>query len=207
MSLNAVRINISHRDVLFSAFLLFCFPAVITAQEAPVTLPENARLGSAIQSVEENIFNKRLPSITDKLKIFDIPPVYDRPLGIDEGERITVNKIVLSGAVDRPDNDLQLHELQRYTEEQRFLALGLDKVVDAGLTNDEWNLLREFIEKGTTLNTDLQEVSEGLTTEFKEILKYLRYNKAFRTGLTVGQLQLLANKITDYYRNKGFFAH
>lgn len=193
--------------ILYTSLMCIFYSPLSHAVDAPGSnrAIENATaVASAVQSVEQSIFNKKLPSIVDKLRIFDIPPVYDRPLGIDEGERITVNKIVLSGAVDRPANDLYLHELQRYIEEQRFVALGLDKVVDAGLTNEEWNLLRTLIEKGTTLNTDFDEVAEELTSEFQDILKYLRYNKTFRTGLTVGQLQQLANKITEYYREYGF---
>ena len=193
--------------LLFSIFVIGSLPlvhAVEPNQEAANGFESAGKAQSEIREIQNNIFNKQITSITDKLRIFDIPPVYDRPLGTDEGERIPVNKIVLSGVVDRDANDLYIADVQRFIEEERFKALGLDKVVDAGLSTEEWNRLRDFIERGTAYIGDLDDISEALTDEFKELLTYLRYNKAFRSGLTVGQLQILANKITEYYRDHGF---
>ncbi|MDI9348231.1 MAG: ShlB/FhaC/HecB family hemolysin secretion/activation protein [Methylacidiphilales bacterium] len=196
-----------YKNIIFITVLLQLLNLEFVIAEPvdkPVPVPEAVeslgRTQGDIKDIQNNIFNKQIPTITDKLKIFDIPPVYDRPLGIDEGEKIPVNKITITGVIDRPENSLFIAELQRFIEEQRFIALGLDKIVDAGLTNDEWNLLRDFVEKGTTLTEEL----DNITDEFKDLIKYLRYNKSFRTGLSVGQLQLLANKITEYYRDRGF---
>jgi hemolysin activation/secretion protein len=43
---------------------------------------------------------------------FDVPPVVDRPLEIDEGDAIEVKSFVLEGALDRPEYDIAVADLE-----------------------------------------------------------------------------------------------
>src|SRR5690606_1944156 len=43
---------------------------------------------------------------------FAIPPLIERPLGLDEGPTVRVSRFRLDGAVDRPEHGIRLDELE-----------------------------------------------------------------------------------------------
>jgi hemolysin activation/secretion protein len=44
--------------------------------------------------------------------MFEVPPVVERPLGMEEGPRVVVSRFELSGAIDREDQDLRVSDLE-----------------------------------------------------------------------------------------------
>jgi hemolysin activation/secretion protein len=80
--------------------------------------------------------------------LFTIPRVSERPLGVEEGPRVVVQTFKLSGAVDRPDQDLHVADLEGILEKAR--------------------------------------------------------KEQPAQGFTVNQLQGIADKISDFYHEKGF---
>lgn len=44
--------------------------------------------------------------------LFEVPPVIERPLGMEEGPRVVVNRFALSGAVDREKQSLRVSDLE-----------------------------------------------------------------------------------------------
>lgn len=54
-----------------------------------------------------------------KGELFDIPRMYDRPLGLKEGPRIYVTEFKLQGAVDRPKHHLKASEAQAILDAAR----------------------------------------------------------------------------------------
>ncbi|GMQ96464.1 MAG: hypothetical protein BMS9Abin15_0135 [Gammaproteobacteria bacterium] len=87
------------------------------------------------------------PELEPRPGVYIVPPVVERPLGIEEGPRIKIIAFELRGATDRPDQGLKLDDVYSLINEER------SKRPD---------------------------------------------------GLTIGQLQELANRITDHYRKNGF---
>ena len=77
----------------------------------------------------------------------EIPPVIDRPLGVEEGPRVFVSRFDLSGAVSRPDADIRISEIQ------------------------------------TILDDHVSSQSPD--------------------GFAIGQLQAVADDVTNYYRERG----
>lgn len=71
-------------------------------------LPDAARPG-AIRPGEDR---KLIPAEPPTEPLFEVPPVADRPLEIDEGEKIAVSKFVVDGAQDRPEFDIELSDVQ-----------------------------------------------------------------------------------------------
>ena len=51
--------------------------------------------------------------------LFDVPRVYDRPLGLDEGPRIAVKAFKLQGATDRPEHHVRVAEVQALLDTAR----------------------------------------------------------------------------------------
>ena len=51
-----------------------------------------------------------LPSLAQQ-DALEIPPVVDRPLGLEEGPRVNVTQFQLEGAADRPDYEISLAEI------------------------------------------------------------------------------------------------
>jgi hemolysin activation/secretion protein len=89
------------------AAALACAPSA--AQVPPAATP-----GGALPRVQQPV-----PPVPPKAELFNIPPVFDRPLGLDEGPRIVVRAFRLDGAQDRPKHAVRVAELQSLLEAAR----------------------------------------------------------------------------------------
>lgn len=70
-------------------------------------VPPGATPGGALPRVE--------PAVQPQARggdLFEIPRVYDRPLGLEEGPRILVKAFKLQGATDRPEHEVRVAEVQ-----------------------------------------------------------------------------------------------
>ena len=81
-----------------------CFTTLVAAWCIPLAaqVPAGATPGGALPRVE--------PAVQPAERtgdLFDIPRVYDRPLGLEEGPRILVKTFKLQGAEDRPARNVQ----------------------------------------------------------------------------------------------------
>lgn len=70
-------------------------------------VPPGATPGGALPRVEQAV-----PPAERQGELFEIPRVYDRPLGLDEGPRIVVQAFKLEGAVDRPERGVLVSEAE-----------------------------------------------------------------------------------------------
>ncbi|MDZ7736353.1 MAG: ShlB/FhaC/HecB family hemolysin secretion/activation protein [Gammaproteobacteria bacterium] len=95
-------------------------------------LPESARPG-ALRPGEDRPTAPPKPAE----EVLEVPALIDRPLDIDEGPKVVVEKFELAGAVERPEHDVRLSEIKTILEEQRqqrpegFTIGRLDEVADA----------------------------------------------------------------------------
>ena len=70
-------------------------------------------------------------------ELFSVPAVVDRPLEIDDGEKVAVTRFVLEGATDRPRHDITVAAVQALVDEKRaarpdgFTVGRLQEVADA----------------------------------------------------------------------------
>ena len=86
---------------------LCCAPAI-------AQVPPGATPGGALPRVEQPV-----PPAPREGELFEIPRVYDRPLGLDEGPRIVVQSFTLQGAVDRPERGVRVSEAQAILDAER----------------------------------------------------------------------------------------
>lgn len=83
---------------------------------AVTDLPDAARPG-AIRPLDDE--RRRVP-LPPPDAVIEIPPLIERPLDIDEGERVIVQQFVVEGAVDRPRHRIHVEQIKTILEEQRL---------------------------------------------------------------------------------------
>lgn len=69
--------------------------------------------------VQPDFQRRSVPAASDTGS-FPIPPVIDRPLGVDEGQRIPVSAFVLEGVLDQPEVGLFKSEIVTLVEKMRL---------------------------------------------------------------------------------------
>ena len=93
-----------------------CLAALIGSCCTPIfaQVPPGATPGGALPRVEPAV---QPPARSGDL--FDIPRVYDRPLGLEEGPRILVKTFKLQGVADRPEHHVSVAEAQAILDTAR----------------------------------------------------------------------------------------
>ena len=93
-----------------------CLAALIGSCCTPLyaQVPPGATPGGALPRVEPAV---QAPARGGDL--FDIPRVYDRPLGLEEGPRVVVKAFRLQGAEDRPEHHVSVAEAQALLDAAR----------------------------------------------------------------------------------------
>lgn len=115
-------------------------------------------------------------------------------------ERIPVRKIQLTGAVDRPDQDILLSELQAFVEQKRLAMLATDDVVSiSGITPEDRAKLMKEIEN---IAND-EDLASSLAV-LEEKIRMLRKKSRPNDLLSLRQLQEIAAQVAQYYRERGF---
>ncbi len=72
-----------------------------------VDLPDAARPGAMRPGEDRKLVPTPPPE-----NLYEVPPVVDRPLDIDDGEKIAVSRFVMTGVTDRPEFDIVASEVQ-----------------------------------------------------------------------------------------------
>jgi len=156
-------------------------------------LPPGATPGGADPARSQT---KSLPKKSGE--VFAVPPLIDRPLGGDTGERLIVRTFDLRGVVDRPEFGISMKVLKQFVEKRRLEKQNLagEKIegFTPGAIKQTAKILRELI----SMPAAQQDVAQ-----IKILMDRLRDND-FNSGLTIGQLQEIANEVTNYYRRAGF---
>jgi hemolysin activation/secretion protein len=102
------------RRALLAALGCWCLP--LAAQVAPgaVQIPPGATPGGALPHLEQAV-----PPVPRQGELFEVPRVYDRPLGLEEGPRILVKTFKLQGAVDHRKHHVRVAAAQALLEAAR----------------------------------------------------------------------------------------
>ena len=176
--------------------LIFC--ALVTAGLLPTstiysaTLPDAATPGGALPRSLEN--RSTIVDTSDKLII---PRVIDRPLGIDEGERVKVREFILKGAESHPEFSIRKEDVAFIAEANRVKRQRLDEADMEGFTPEEVDNIAEFIRQL------VEEPNQRPTSANLWKLVFKLRKSEWNRGLTMGQMQEVADEITRYYRQHG----
>jgi hemolysin activation/secretion protein len=143
---------------------------------------------------------------------FPIPPAYERPFGEEEGDRVFVSRFIITGIVDDPSRDVsavdvgelanqRFQDVMSIADAARREGQQLDAVDPSGFTEQERERMSETMAQivGTFDPAEQQALMNNLIAE-------LRFAKFTRDqGLTIGQIQLVADVVRGYFRDRGFF--
>ncbi|MDX1454275.1 MAG: ShlB/FhaC/HecB family hemolysin secretion/activation protein [Gammaproteobacteria bacterium] len=202
------------RMVMLGVFACLSTPALANT---PLPLPDLPPLpgGSSQPQTQGELPSPVLPAapvLDPNQLVFEIPPVFQRPLGVDEGGRVFVRKFVITGVIDDPEAGIIKEEIDarvaaRFEELNELLARlrvarqNQEDVGPDGFTPDEREAIVDFMSDVVRdLSPDRQ------VRAYQSFVDQLRLQRLERNqGLTIGQLQLIADEITRYYRERGYF--
>lgn len=214
-SLMRLRRNWSWR--IFLAGLVLAMSAPVSATP-PLPLPDLPPLPEKDQQQsprQGEIQSPALPAtpiLDPNQLVFDIPPVFQRPLGVDEGGRVFVREFVITGVIDDPEagiikSEIDARVANRFEDLNELLARlrverqNQENVGPDGFTPEERKAIIDFM---SDVVKDLS--PQRQVDAYQSFVQQLRMQRLERNqGLTIGQLQLVADEITRYYREKGFF--
>lgn len=173
------------------------FSYITSLHAAPPTPAEliKSEMHSAGQ-LSDKLDPKRLIH-KDINKDLDVPPVFQRPLGVDAGGRIHVSRFEVKGVVEHPDFGINQKVVDDFVEGLRIDIQNLNTMNEFGLSDEDMKAI------GKQLQETLYEDDEIALIEHAKLLKKLRQAKRYREEMSIGQLQEVANKLTDFYRKNG----
>jgi hemolysin activation/secretion protein len=194
--------------VALASFALFFTLQTFAQTPPPPPLPAGATPGGAQPRIADA--TPEMPEDTGPT--FTIPPVYERPLGVEEGDRILVKGFVLRGIEDdlaagiksaeiEARVQARFDELSTLIEDLRVTKQNRDKIDADGFTKEEKDKVLAFIQN------ILSSVSADSQVEaYEQFIQGLRLQRLERDqGLTIGQMGLIAEEVTKYYRERGYF--
>lgn len=129
----------------------------------------------------------------------NIPSVRDRNPDPDSGPRLNVLKFKLQGIVEFPEFGITKAEVDKLIEGVRFDLMEEFKVLKSGYTQSETDEVTDLL---TEIEEDTMErhVSD---LELQKLVWLVREQRSKR-GVTLGQIELVADRITSFYRERGF---
>jgi len=192
-SVGAIPSLIRSCAVAFSLPILF---GVSFSIHAAAPVPDTSSEVHSAGQIKKELDASRLIH-KDVNKELDIPPVFQRPLGVDAGDRIHVRRFYIKGVIDHPAYGINQGVVDEYVESLRIEIQNLNTMNEFGLSEDDMKAM------GKQLQETLYEDDEKALQEHAKFLKKLRQAKRYREEMSIGQLQEVANKLTDFYRKQG----
>jgi len=161
-----------------------------------MALVQNARAGFLeMPDVTQvrGIHNKSL------LRDIDIPAVRDRDPDPAAGPHLAVSQFKIQGLVEYPKLGITHEALQKLAEKIRFALMDEGTLLKSGYTIKELGQLSDLLVK-------IEEETEGrhVTPMDVQRLVWLVRDQRGNRGITIGQIESVANTITRFYRERGF---
>lgn len=129
----------------------------------------------------------------------DIPALRDRDPNPDAGPRLNVKEFRVQGLVEYPKLKITRQEIIQQVEKIRFDMMAEGKRLESGYTIDE-------IKQVSDLVAQIEKETEGRHVEPVDVQKlvFLIREQRRQRGITVGMIEMVADTITRYYRERGF---
>lgn len=144
---------------------------------------------------------KQAPELRSKslLRDMDIPAVKFRSPDPTEGPRLAVSEFRIQGLVEYPKMGITRAALKTLSERIRFDLMGEGKLLESGYTIEELGEVSELL-------GNLEEETTGRHVEPVDVqrLVWLIREQRGKRGITLGQIETVANTVTQFYRERGF---
>lgn len=133
------------------------------------------------------------------LKDLDIPSVRERDPDPDAGPRLNVLKFKLQGIVEYPELGIKKSDIEKLIEGIRYDLMQDYKVLPSGFTEEELGQVAGMLGEIEEETTD-RHVTD---TDLQRLVWLVREQRSKR-GITLGQIETVADRITKFYRERGF---
>ena len=148
-----------------------------------------------------------LPKITETptlerktyLEDMDIPSVRERNPDPQAGPRLAVKEFRLQGIVEFPELGITREAIGKLVEKIRFDMMAEDKLLESGYTLEELGELSDLL---VQIEEETPDRHAG-PLEVQRLVWLIREQRAKR-GITLGMIETIADKITNFYRERGF---
>ena len=142
-----------------------------------------------------------VPSLeTDSLLLdLDVPPLRDRDPDPQGGPRLNITEFRLQGLVEYPELGITRANIIERVEAIRFSLMRQDELGKWGYTEEE---VSEIADMMGDLEGTIQDEHVG-PLEVQKLVFLIREQRR-RRGVTLGMVELVADEITQFYREKGF---
>ena len=133
------------------------------------------------------------------LQDIDIPAVRDRDPDPNAGPRVAVSQFKIQGLVEYPKLGITREALSKLAEKIRFVLMDEGALLKSGYTIKELGQLSDLLVK-------IEEETENrhVTPMDVQRLVWLVRDQRGKRGITIGQIESVANTITRFYRERGF---
>ena len=133
------------------------------------------------------------------LKDLDVPSVRDRDPDPESGPRLNVVKFKLQGIVEYPERGITKKDIDKLIEGIRFELMQEYDVENSGFTKTELEEVSKLLVEieDETLDRHVSEL------EVQKLVWLIREQRSNR-GITLGTIETVADRITQFYRERGF---
>ncbi|PKF60323.1 hemolysin activator protein, HlyB family [Psychromonas sp. psych-6C06] len=144
---------------------------------------------------------EQLRKIKEKtlLKDMDIPSVRERAPDPNAGPRLAVAEFRIQGLVEFPELGITRDSIAQLVESIRFDLMGEGKLLESGYTIDELGELSDLL-----IDIEEETVDRHVSSLEVQKLVWLIRAQQGKRGVTLGQIEAVANSITQFYRQRGF---
>lgn len=133
------------------------------------------------------------------LRDMEIPAVRDRSPDPTAGPRLGVSEFRVQGLVEYPELGITREALNQLVEGIRFEVMREGKLLESGYTVDELGQVSDLL-----VEIEEDTLDRHVTPLDTQKLVYLIREQRGKRGVTIGQIETVANKITSFYRERGF---
>ena len=160
----------------------------------------STKVFSITLNIPEEVNERDLKYKNVVLKNKTIPAVTKRNPDPSKGPRIPVKEFKIQGVKSYPELSISKAELDKIIETKRYGMMDEAFLQKSGYT------IKELLELAETLNK-IGATNDGDYVELPDVQKliWLLKEQKNNRGLTIGEIEEIAESITTYYRSHGFF--
>jgi len=129
----------------------------------------------------------------------DIPALRDRDPNPEAGPRLNVKEFRVQGLIEYPELGITRAKIIKQVEKIRFDMMEEGEQLESGYTIDELKEVSDLI-------AEIEKETDGRHVGAVEVQKlvFLIREQRRKRGITLGMIEVVADTITRYYRERGF---
>jgi len=133
------------------------------------------------------------------LRDLDVPALRDRSPDPAAGPRLAVSEFRIQGLVEFPELGITRKVITQLVEDLRYIIMGEGQQLESGYTIDELSEISNLL-----VDIEEETLDRHVTPLEVQKLVWLIREQRGKRGVTLGQIETVANKITHFYRERGF---